>query len=202
MRSAASLIMRGSGIGTVHLTFDDGPDRDWTPRVLDVLAAAQVQAIFFVVGQAVRAAPELLRRIAAEGHAIGNHSYSHRHPWTLREADARDEVRSGAAAIADVLGRAPCAFRPPHGRLRRCMVDEAERSGQRTVLWSLSAVDWGPLGHASRIETRLRQARGGDIVLMHDGRSRHNHPDELLRVLPRALAELGERGLTPAPLAA
>ena len=202
MRSTASPIMRGSGKGTVHLTFDDGPDCEWTPRVLDVLAAAQARATFFVVGRAVRAAPDLIRRVAAEGHQIGNHSYSHRHPWTLREADARDEVRSGAIAIEDATGRAPCAFRPPHGRLRRCMVDEAERSGQRTVLWSLSAIDWGPFGYSSRIEARLRTVAAGDIVLMHDGRSRHNHPDELLRVLPRALAELGERGLTPAALPA
>ena len=202
MRNGAEPIMRGSAEGTVHLSFDDGPDRDWTPRVLDVLAEAGMRATFFVVGQAVRATPELLRRIAAEGHEIGNHSYGHRHPWTLSEAAARDEVRGGAAAIEDALGRVPRVFRPPHGRLRRCMLDEAERGGQRTVLWSLSAIDWGPLGHASRIEARLRAARSGDIVLMHDGRCRHNHPDELLRVLPRALTEIKERGLTLATLTA
>ena len=202
MRIGASPVVRGSTAGTIHLTFDDGPDLEWTPRVLDVLAAAQARATFFVVGQGVRAAPELLRRIEAEGHEIGNHSYGHRHPWTLSEAAARDEVRRGAAAIADVLGRAPCAFRPPHGRLRRCMLDEAEQSGQRTVLWSVSAIDWGPLGHSARIEARLRTAGARDIVLMHDGRSRHNRPDELLRVLPRALTELVERGLTPTTLPA
>ena len=193
-------ISRGSDPGAVHLTFDDGPDLKWTPRVLDVLAAARTRATFFVVGRAARCAPDLVRRIAAEGHEIGNHSYSHRHPWTLREADARNEVRSGAAVIADVLGRAPRAFRPPHGRVRRCMLDEAQRSGQRTVLWSVSAIDWGPLGSASRIEARLRTAGAGDIILMHDGRNRHNRPDELVQVLSRALDELHNRGLTPAPL--
>jgi peptidoglycan/xylan/chitin deacetylase (PgdA/CDA1 family) len=141
-----------------------------------------------------------VRRIAAEGHEIGNHSYSHRHPWTLRESAARDEVRNGAAVISDVLGGAPRAFRPPHGRVRRCMLEEAARSGQRTVLWSVSAIDWGPLGSASRIEARLRTAGAGDIVLMHDGRNRHNRPDELLQVLPRALADLSKRGLTAAAL--
>lgn len=195
-------IIRGHGDGAVHLTFDDGPDPEWTVRVLDVLAGAQAHATFFVVGRAARAAPELVRRVAAEGHDVGNHSYSHRHPWTIREARARDEVRDGAAAIADALGRAPRWFRPPHGRMRRCMLDEAERSGQRTVLWSLSAIDWGPLGHAAGIAARVRGVGPGDIVLMHDGRNRRNRPDELLQVLPRLLAELNQRRLSATSLAA
>lgn len=186
--------------GAIFLTFDDGPDEEWTPRILDALAAARTRATFFVVGQAVRAAPSLLRRVAAEGHGIGNHSYAHRHPWTMRDADARREVRDGAAAIADALGEPARLFRPPHGRLRRCMVDEAAQSGQRTVLWSLSAVDWGPLGRAPRIAARLRRTAPGDIVLMHDGRCRHNRPDELMRVLPGVLAELAERRLRAMPV--
>jgi peptidoglycan/xylan/chitin deacetylase (PgdA/CDA1 family) len=143
-----------------------------------------------------------VRRIAAEGHGVGNHSYSHRHPWMIRETEARDEVRGGAAAIADALGRAPRWFRPPHGRMRRCMLDEAERSGQRTVLWSLSAIDWGPLGHAAGIAARVRGVGPGDIVLMHDARNRRNRPDELLQVLPRLLSELNERRLSTTALAA
>jgi peptidoglycan-N-acetylglucosamine deacetylase len=186
----------------VYLTFDDGPDPEWTPRVLDVLAEAQARATFFVVGQSVRAEPVLVRRIAADGHEIGNHSYSHRHPWAMREADARCEVRDGADAIAAVLGHAPSSFRPPHGRMRRCMVEEAAQGGQRTVLWSRSAVDWGPLGHASGIAARLRAVGPGEIVLMHDARRRRNRPDELLRVLPGLLAELTERRLMSTVIAA
>jgi peptidoglycan/xylan/chitin deacetylase (PgdA/CDA1 family) len=188
-------LVQGSDRAAVYLTFDDGPDVEWTPRVLDVLAAAQAPATFFVVGRSVRAAPALVRRIAAGGHGIGNHSYSHRHPWTMGERDARREVSDGAAAIADVVGWAPRAFRPPHGRMRSCMVEEAEQGGQRTVLWSLSAVDWGPLGRAAGIAARLRKVAPGDIVLMHDGRCRRNRPDELLQVLPSLLAGLGERRL-------
>ena len=127
--------------------------------------------------------------------SVGNHSYSHRHPWTIRETEARDEVRDGAAAIADALGHAPRWFRPPHGRMRRCMLDEAERSGQRTVLWSLSAIDWGPLGHAAGIAARVRGVGPGDIVLMHDGRNRHNRPDELSA--SAAAATCGTERTTP-----
>jgi peptidoglycan/xylan/chitin deacetylase (PgdA/CDA1 family) len=184
----------------VWLTFDDGPDDRWTPRVLDLLAQAGVRATFFVVGQLARAAPALLRRAAGEGHAIGNHSWSHRHPWLLSCSTARREVRDGAAAIADILGRAPAHYRPPHGRLRRCAMEEARDSGQALVLWSVSAVDWGPLGSASGIAARLNRTVAGDIVLMHDGGRGINRPDQLLRALPVFLARLRQRGLAAAPL--
>jgi peptidoglycan-N-acetylglucosamine deacetylase len=184
----------------VYLTFDDGPDPRWTPRVLDLLETRQVHATFFAIGRAARQHPALLRRIAAGGHRIGNHTWSHRHTWTLSSRAARQEVRDGAAAIADVTGVAPDCFRPPHGRLRRCTIDEAARGGQRIVLWSVSAVDWGPFGSARRIAARLRRSRAGDVVLMHDGQRRINRPSETLAALPGVLDALARQGLPPAPL--
>jgi hypothetical protein len=80
------------------------------------------------------------------------------------------------------------------------MSDEAKRCGEQVVLWNVSAVDWGPLGAADGIEKRLNAVKGGDIVLMHDGRNQHNRPDQLLQVLPLFLRKLSERGLRPALL--
>jgi len=185
---------------TIYLTFDDGPDPEWTPRILDVLAEAQAHATFFVIGTQAQRAPLLVQRIAAEGHAVGNHTFSHRHPWTMSAASARAEVRDGAAVIADILGRPAEFYRAPHGRLRECMKAEATRCGHRIVHWHVSAIDWGPLGTAERIATRLNAVRSGDVVLMHDGRNRHNRPDELIRVLPAFLAELASRQLSPQTL--
>lgn len=184
----------------ICLTFDDGPDPEWTPRFLDVLEEARVRATFFVVGHAARRYRTLLRHIAAAGHEIGNHTYAHRHPWTLTPTDARREVEDGSAAIADVLGQAPRLFRPPHGRLRPTMTEAAGAQGQRTVLWSLSARDWGAFAQASRIESRLSRAAAGDIVLMHDGRNRRNHPWETLHALPALLGRLRKAGLEPKPI--
>lgn len=181
--------------GAVYLTFDDGPDARWTPRILDLLAQAKVRATFFVVGRLARGQAALARRIAALGHELGNHTWSHRHPWTLPPAAARREVRDGAAAIADLTGRAPAFFRPPHGRVRRCMVEEAEGGGQTLVLWHRSAVDWGPLGSARGITRRLNAALPGDIILMHDGGWGINRPGELVKALPALLARLDRRGL-------
>jgi len=186
--------------GRVYLTFDDGPDARWTPRILDILAQANVCATFFVVGRFALEQVALVRRVAANGHELGNHTWSHRHPWTVLASTARKEVRDGAAAIADLIGRAPKFFRPPHGRLRRCMIEEAERGGQTLVLWNRSAVDWGPLGSARRIAHRLSAAQAGDIVLMHDGGRGINRPEELVKVLPQFLSNLSRRGLVPSLL--
>lgn len=184
----------------VYLTFDDGPDPEWTPRILDILAASNACATFFVIGQQAQACAALVRRIVSEGHVIGNHGWSHRHPWTLRTSAARREVRDGASAIADILGFRPILFRPPHGRLRPAMVDEARSSGQSVVLWTRSAVDWGPSGHATAIAKRLAKTIAGDIVLMHDSGRGINRPEQLVTVLPRQLRSMTAGDLSSVPL--
>ena len=195
------MLRRGPSDGDhVFLTFDDGPDRDWTPLVLDILAAAGLHATFFVIGSHVRANPLLARRIADEGHQLGNHTATHRHPWMMSAKEARTEVRDGGRLIADITGTRPRYYRPPHGRLRRCMVESALEDGQVTVLWSLSAVDWGPMGRTAAIRRRLHRAAPGDIVLMHDGRPGPNRPRNMIAVLPEFLQALPRRGLAAATL--
>lgn len=194
-RAARALMHGRAGDRCVYLTFDDGPDPEWTPRVLGILASAGVRGTFFVIGRFARRHAELVRRLAGAGHEVGNHTWSHRHPWAVPASVGRSEVRDGAAAIADALGRAPKLFRPPHGRMRACMIDEALRGGQTPVLWSRSAIDWGPLGNAARIGARLRAVQPGDIVLMHDGGRGINRPRELARALSGFLADLAQRGL-------
>jgi peptidoglycan-N-acetylglucosamine deacetylase len=185
----------------IYLTFDDGPDPEFTPRILDALAEAGVKATFFTIGAEVRRAPQLVRRIAAEGHELGNHSFNHRHPWFMSDRAARAEVRDGTAALSDATGCSPRFFRPPHGRMRACMTDEARAGGQRTVLWDRSAIDWGPFGRSHHIAQRLARVEPNDVVLMHDGRNEHNRPEELLKVLPSWLRQLHARGLMSAALA-
>ncbi len=186
--------------GRLCLTFDDGPDPEWTPRLLDLLAEAGAPATFFVIGRATRAQAPLLRRAIAEGHAVGNHGWSHRHPWLLGRRAACDEVIAGARAIADATGRPARHYRPAHGRVRRCMTEAAAGQGQALQLWSLSAIDWGPLGSAAGIARRLARAGAGDVILMHDGRPGPNRPAELLRALPGFLSGLRARGLVAATL--
>jgi len=184
----------------VYLTFDDGPDEDWTPRILDLLAAAQARATFFAIGRQAERSAALLHRVQRAGHGIGNHGYDHRHPWTGSATQARAEVRHGADAIAGAIGTMPRAYRPAFGRHRGAMFDEARQCGQRVVLWSLSAMDWGVFARQDRIARRLERMQAGDIVLLHDGRNRHNHPETVVDVLPPLLSSLSRRGLVAASL--
>lgn len=179
----------------VYLTFDDGPDPEWTPHILDVLAAADMRATFFVIGSEARRHPYLIRRATAQGHEIANHTFDHRHPWAMSARAARSQVRDCATTLGDILGFPPRLYRPPHGRRRACMIEEAALCGEALVDWDLSAVDWGPFGASRRIAARLSRIQAGDIVLMHDGRNRRNRPDELLAILPEFLDELRRRHL-------
>ena len=189
-------------VGAVYLTFDDGPDPRWTPQILDLLAQARMRATFFAIGECAQREPALMRQVTAAGHAIGNHTFGHRHPWLMRSQAARAQVRDGAKALSDATGHAPLFYRPPHGRVRPCMTDEARLYGERMVLWDRSAIDWGWLGTAPRIAARLARVLVGDIVLMHDGRNLHNRPDQMLQVLPDFLRELARRGLRSSELPA
>src|SRR5260370_165151 len=107
------VIKRGPARPMVALTFDDGPDPEHTPRILEALAAAGAQATFFMIGRQVEAAPQVARDAAAAGHDLGNHTYRHRHLWTLPPRATVAEVDRGAAAIADATGIAPRDFPPP-----------------------------------------------------------------------------------------
>ena len=184
----------------VYLTFDDGPDPEWTPRILDMLDEADVKATFFVIGALATQHPGIVRQIEARGHEVGNHSFSHPHPRLLSDDRAREEVNAGAGAIADILGHPPRLFRSPHGTRHPAMFAAAEALGETVVHWQVSAIDWGLLGRAGAIARRLKRVKPGDIVLMHDGGRGINHPEQLSRVLPNFLTRFTTGELHAAPL--
>jgi peptidoglycan-N-acetylglucosamine deacetylase len=184
----------------VYLTFDDGPDAHWTPRILAALERGDARASFFVIGQLAQRSAPLLRQAHATGHAICNHGWSHRHPWTLGRARAAQEVRDGADAIAQAIGARPAWFRPPHGRLSPWLVAAARTEQQRIVLWSVSVVDWGPFGAPQQVARRAGMARAGDVVLLHDGPWLQNRPASTLSALPVALARFARGCCAPLPV--
>lgn len=179
----------------VCLTFDDGPDPDYTQKILDVLADYDAKAIFFVLGSAAEKYPQLLEKMLAAGHAIGNHTYTHRHPWLVSSADAKNEVTRTTELIKNITGITPRWFRPPFGRLRTAMRRQAHAEHMVTVLWSRSIIDWGIWGTKTGIARRLEHIKAGDIVLMHDGKREHNHPEIMLQCLPHFLRSLTDKAL-------
>lgn len=184
----------------IALTFDDGPDPIYTPKILDVLAQFDVKATFFVLGVAAEKYPDLLIDMMRAGHTIGNHTYSHCHPWIMSSERAINEVTRTSAVIQEITGRAPRWFRPPFGRLRAAMRRQAHAEQMPTVLWSRSIIDWGLLGNEIGVSNRLGQIKPNDIVLMHDGKREHNHPDIIVRCLPQFLKSLPEKLLTACTL--
>lgn len=172
IRGVHDLLVPGAAWTTRHpyvvLTFDDGPDPERTPRLLDVLAARKAKAVFFVLGEQVQRHPALLRRIADAGHEIGNHSWSH--PWMLPMGRARiaEELDRCQSAIAELTGVAPRLVRPPYGQRDYRFNQLARERGLTPVLWSKNLRDyWG--GKPEVLVRRLQRARPGDIVLLHDG---------------------------------
>lgn len=153
----------------VALTFDDGPNPDATPVILDALAARGVRATFFILGRHAERWPDLVRRVAAEGHAIGNHGYFHRKLHFKSPAYVRRDLELGTKAIEEAAGVHPAVFRAPHGFRAPWVTAIARSLGQRTVGWSLGVWDSDRPGVDVIAQRTVDGARPGSILLLHDG---------------------------------
>jgi peptidoglycan/xylan/chitin deacetylase (PgdA/CDA1 family) len=181
MHPAAQLfgptVCRTGRSGALALTFDDGPNPAVTPRLLDLLDQHRVRATFFLIGRFVRACPALAREIAARGHTVGNHTDTHPNLVWLSRGRIREELTRCQESIAQATGGdMPHWMRPPYGFRGPQLNRVARQQGfQGVVMWSVIAFGWKPQP-ASHLIERLRcvgcsgrDARGGDIIVLHDG---------------------------------
>jgi peptidoglycan-N-acetylglucosamine deacetylase len=154
---------------SMAITFDDGPNPAVTPEVLAILARQNATATFFLIGQRVRAFPGLAREIAERGHALGNHTQTHPSLTFLSTGRIAEELQRCDDAIASATGKTVRWMRPPFG-YRSPLLDSIvrRRGGAGVAMWSVAAKDWRTDAPEPVIQ-RLRRARGGDIVLLHDG---------------------------------
>lgn len=150
----------------IALTFDDGPSSNLTPRILDTLKAHGARATFFVLGKAAKRHPDLLKRMLAEGNAIGNHTYSH--GKGLSSFKAAQEIDKTADVIRQVTGRSPCCFRPPYGITTGNLAHVAEKDGYPVITWTISTADTTHIGADVIAQNVLHTPNPGAIVLMHD----------------------------------
>lgn len=191
---------------TIYFTFDDGPNATWTPPLLDALRETNARATFFLIDEHItpETAP-IVRRIAAEGHAIGLHSGTRRLMILSPDALA-DRLRAAAARIHEITGREPCRlFRPHAGWRSLTMYAGLRRAGYQLAGWSWGMWDWDwwRTPRADRIVNRLaRKASAGDIIVIHDGHHRNpdadrRHAGETVRAL---VPRLRDRGFQFAPL--
>ena len=165
----APTLWRGSG-KAVALTFDDGPDPAFTPRVLDILREKGVKAAFFCVGERVESAPDLVKRLAGEGHLVCNHSFSHA-MWINfgHYRRLRREIEQCNASIARATGVTPRFYRAPHGFKNSALGDVLRDLGMTAIGWQVRGFD-AVDGDATRIVRRIvNRARPGGVIALHDG---------------------------------
>lgn len=153
----------------VAMTFDDGPHKTNTPRLLDILKERNIKATFFVVGQNVAEYPEIAKRIVDEGHEIANHTWSHAWLTKLSDSGVRRELQKTASVIESTTGVRPTVFRPPYGALskrqRHWIFDEFDYPA---IIWTVDPLDWKRPGVSVVTSRIVNGAKPGAIILAHD----------------------------------
>jgi peptidoglycan/xylan/chitin deacetylase (PgdA/CDA1 family) len=193
-------ILRGPADGKqIALTFDDGPCSGYTEEILDILRRHNVKATFFVCGENVERCPETLQRVQAEGHTIGNHTYSHPFPFFRSRAFFARQIDLTQEAIEKVTGKRPKFFRPPYGARWLGLHSVLKARGLSLVSWSNTGCDW-KLDTDGIVRETLKTLSPGSIILLHDGR--RTYPPErvdrssTVKALPAILEGAVKAGFT------
>ncbi|PWE27530.1 MULTISPECIES: polysaccharide deacetylase family protein [Rhodobacterales] len=176
----------------VALTFDDGPHPQNTPWLLDILAQYNAKATFFVIGRNAQRYPEIMRRIVAEGHEIGNHTLTHPVLAQLGDGNVLREIDRTQQIVWDTVGAVPVTMRPPYGSFsHRQMNMLFQQRNLSTVVWSVDPQDWRRPGVSVVADRMVRGARPGAVILAHDIHG------PTIRAVPQALQGILARGLEP-----
>jgi peptidoglycan-N-acetylglucosamine deacetylase len=179
----------------IALTFDDGPDPDATPAVLEALGTAGAPATFFLVGEQVEAHPQLAAELAARGHAVGLHGYRHIEHDEL--ADPRADLERGAAALTEATGDRTTLFRPAYGRFSEASYAACRELGLVPIYWSAWGGDWEPVPAPRIADLVMRDVAPGAIVLLHDS-ARYAYRESAAataEALPAVLEAIAAAGL-------
>jgi len=180
----------------VSLTFDDGPSRAHTTRILEILDRYSIKATFFMLGSHAATMPELVREVAEAGHDIGNHTWSHGSLRSMWKTQIREELCRTNAAIHAASGVRPRLFRPPYGRYPESALALVGGLEMDLVLWSVDSADWGDDDPESIARAVVRAAEPGSIVLLHDREA------VTIRALPLIIEGLVRRGFVIEPVSA
>lgn len=183
------------------LTFDDGPHPDWSGPILDVLASKQVPATFFLVGHNARNHPDLVRRMADEGHVIANHTDTHPKLPEIADVAVDTEIARCQETLEQLSGLRPTLFRPTYGRYDARVMRALAREGLTAVQWSMMTWDWLAPTVEEALAWHGAQLAPGGISLLHDGsNTRRDSRAATLAMLPHLIDQAREAGYTWVPL--
>jgi peptidoglycan-N-acetylglucosamine deacetylase len=178
------------GEKVIALTFDDGPWGESTAEVLDILKKNNVKATFFVVGQMLKNYPDLGKRIVADGHVIGNHTWHHWYHYFNPQA-AAFEIDNTTDLIYKITGAKTTLFRPPGGMLHNGLVAYAKSRNYTVVMWSADSIDYSRPAVPKLIKNVMKDSKPGGIVLMHDGGGNRS---KTVEALPQLISNFKKQG--------
>ena len=179
----------------IALTFDDGPDEDYTPQVLDILKKYNIKATFFTVGEKVEWHPEIVKRQYEEGHEIGNHTFTHINVCHRGYDDIYKEISQTQEAIKKVIGIEPKIFRPPYRAINKEMCSIVKEKDMNVILWSeLDPRDWSNPGVYYISNTILTKVKNGNIILLHDYNNKRASTSQTIQALDTVIPALKEKG--------
>lgn len=179
---------------SVAITFDDGPDDTYTPKILDILAKHGVRATFFLIGQAAEKYPEVVARIVREGHAIGNHTYFHSNLSRMAPWQVLLDLRKAQDVFDRLAGQVPTAVRPPYGALDPPAVEAIGREGFKVVLWTIDSLDWWGLSKEQIVQNVVPALKSGVIILHHSSGGPQEDLTGTLEALPEIIQTLKDQG--------
>ena len=177
----------------IALTFDDGPNANYTPQILIILRRYRIKATFFCIGSLVKRRPDLVQQEYSAGNLVGNHTWSHPYLPSLASSKILWQLAVTSRTIQKAIGRWPIFFRPPYGAYDAKVLTQANRLGLTTVMWSVDPDDWSMAGSNAIISRVLSWAGSGSIILMHDG---GGNRAQTVQALPIIIESLLRQGFT------
>lgn len=176
------------------LTFDDGPDTNYTPQILDILRKEGVKATFFIVGVRAQQHPDAVKRIKAEGHAIGNHSWDHPDLDKLNSAQIKDELDKTERILDTIVGYNPGIFRPPYGAADTKVIQQVASMGYKIIDWSVDTRDWAGTPTTQIMNYVKEEFHPGGIILQHCAGGKGEDLSNTVKALPEIISLLKGQG--------
>ncbi|MZQ83011.1 polysaccharide deacetylase family protein [Paenibacillus sp. 5J-6] len=180
----------------VALTFDDGPDNRYTLQILDILKKNNVKATFFIVGENAKAHPEVVKRIANEGHVIGNHSWDHSNFTKMSSEEMKQEINTTQEVLNAIIGFRPTLFRPPFGALGSSEIKTITSMGLNIIDWSVDTRDWAGTSTQQIMKNVKKELKPGGIILQHSAVGKKESLSNTVKALEQLIPLLKNEGYT------
>lgn len=190
------IILHGPQRKSIALTFDDGPDKKWTPQVRQILNRNKVPGTFLCIGELVEQNPQVLKDLFRDGHIVGNHTYDHKNLTELTASEMASEILRTDDVIAQTIGVHPRFFRPPYGAMNQLVISELITLHYKVLFWDVDSLDWSGLT-AEQVEANvLSHVQPGSIILMHCAGGKNGNLQDTIDALPVLIQRLKSEGYT------